>query len=55
MNLECIEKTTFGLGLVLLALLGGWMIWLVTPYGVGIYYDSLDYVSAARNLATGLG
>ena len=52
---KSINGNVFGLGLGLLALFGGWLIWFVTPYGVGIYYDSLEYAMAARNFASGLG
>ena len=54
-NQKRINTIVFWSGLGLLALLGGLAIWLVTPYGAGIYYDSLEYVAAARNLVAGLG
>jgi hypothetical protein len=41
--------------LILLGLIGAvFMAWL-TPHGVGIYVDSLSYISSARNLLTGIG
>ena len=55
MNLKHMEAIIFLSGLCLLALLSGLLIWFVTPYGAGIYYDSLGYVSAARNFSSGLG
>ena len=41
--------------LILLSLVGAvFMAWL-TPYGVGIYVDSLSYITSARNLISGIG
>jgi hypothetical protein len=55
MNLNQTKTIVFLVGLGLLALLGGLVIWYVTPFGAGIYYDSLEYVAAAKNFASGLG
>jgi hypothetical protein len=50
-----IGKILFGIGLGLIAIFGGFVIWLVTRFGAGIYYDSLEYVAAAKNFIAGLG
>jgi hypothetical protein len=55
MHLKHINSIVFWSELGVLAFLGGLVIWFVTPYGAGIYYDSLEYVAAAKNLAAGLG
>jgi hypothetical protein len=55
MYLKNTGTVIFLLGLGLLAFLGGWLTWFSTPYGVGIYYDSLEYVAAAKNLIAGYG
>jgi 4-amino-4-deoxy-L-arabinose transferase-like glycosyltransferase len=45
----------FFLLLCLLALVGIGLLAFVTPYGVGIYVDTLYYVTSARNLLNGIG
>jgi hypothetical protein len=41
--------------LIPLGAAGGVFMWWLTPFGVGIYVDSLYYVSSARNLIEGVG
>jgi 4-amino-4-deoxy-L-arabinose transferase-like glycosyltransferase len=41
--------------LIPLGILGALFVGWLTPFGVGIYVDSLYYVSSARNLVAGLG
>lgn len=41
--------------LVILGALGSVLLWVNTPWGIGVGYDSMFYLSAARNLVDGLG
>lgn len=41
--------------MLLLAAIGGGVIWIATPFGVGVGYDSYFYLTAAENLAQGAG
>src|SRR5262245_20193133 len=38
-----------------LTFLGAAVLWLATPWGIGIYTDSLVYIGAARSLVAGAG
>jgi 4-amino-4-deoxy-L-arabinose transferase-like glycosyltransferase len=41
--------------LALLSIIGAWFMHWLTPFGVGIYVDTLYYVSSAHNLLAGIG
>ncbi|MEJ5240469.1 MAG: phospholipid carrier-dependent glycosyltransferase [Anaerolineales bacterium] len=41
--------------LLVLALVGVWLVWFATPYGMGLTDDSIAYIGAARTLLKGEG
>lgn len=43
------------LALAVLALAGGWLMLVNTPFGIGVGYDSLYYINAAEGLRSGDG
>jgi hypothetical protein len=49
------KRLIFILLLCLLGLAGIGLLAYVTPYGVGVYVDTLYYVTSARNLLNGIG
>lgn len=41
--------------LLALVLVGAWLVWFATPYGMGLTDDSIAYIGAARTLLDGKG
>ncbi len=41
--------------LLVIALGGAWLVWVNTPFGMGMWPDSVFYVMGARNILSGHG
>ncbi len=52
---ELIQKYSLAIVLGIFGLAGFALIWFSTPWGIGVGYDSIFYLSAAKNLLSGLG
>jgi hypothetical protein len=52
---EFIQKYSLAIVLGIFGLAGFSLIWFNTPWGIGVGYDSIFYLSAADNLLSGLG
>ncbi len=55
MSISLKKSPPISILLIPLGILGAIFMGWLTPFGVGIYVDSLSYVSSARNLVAGLG
>lgn len=51
----CSPKRFVWASLFVLALVGIWLVWFATPYGMGLTDDSIAYIGAARTLLEGRG
>ena len=49
------SKRLFYIALILLSLLGMFLLWRSTPYGLGLVNDSAYYIEGADNLLAGKG
>jgi len=52
---DFISKYTVGIILVIFGLLSIAVIWISSPWGIGVGYDSIFYLSASDNLLSGSG
>ena len=52
---DFISKYTTGIILVIFGLLGIAVIWISSPWGIGVGYDSIFYLSASDNILSGSG
>ncbi|MBK5107808.1 MAG: glycosyltransferase family 39 protein, partial [Anaerolineales bacterium] len=52
---DFISKYTAGKILVIFGLLGIAVIWISSPWGIGVGYDSIFYLSASDNILSGSG
>jgi hypothetical protein len=52
---DFISKYTVGIILVIFGLLGTAVIWISSPWGIGVGYDSIFYLSASDNILSGSG
>lgn len=52
---DFLSKYILVIGLIFFGLAGFALIWLSTPWGIGVGYDSIFYLSAADNLLSGQG
>ena len=50
-----LNRNSSALILAIFGLFGAILIWMSTPWGIGVGYDSIFYLSAADNLLSGLG
>lgn len=51
----CPSRRLLWVFLSLLSLIGIWLVWFATPYGMGLTDDSIAYIGAARTLLEGRG
>ena len=52
---DFISKYTVGIILVIFGLLGIAVIWMSSPWGIGVGYDSIFYLSASDNILSSSG
>ena len=52
---DLISQYSLAIGLTIFGLAGFALIWFSTPWGIGVGYDSIFYLSAADNLLSGSG